>query len=115
MTSSIELSATAAMGDGLRTVTIVPDGKVETTKGMFLLDPAAGWITKLFYERGLKGLVRWNADAREAIRNGQYAYLSPVVSIDKAMELLKELKAAQTKPLRPVRDRRTARRRNCSN
>lgn len=52
-----------------------PDGKA----------PAAGWITDLKWDdsKGIIGLVKWNADAREEIRSGQYKYLSPVFSIPK--------------------------------
>ena len=48
--------------------------------------PAAGWITKLSYEkgRGVIGAVRWNKDARETIRGGGYQYLSPVVLVRKS-------------------------------
>ena len=45
--------------------------------------PAAGWITRLFFdpERGLLGLVRWNAAGRDLIRSGAYKYISPVLMI----------------------------------
>ncbi|MDO8632531.1 MAG: phage protease [Phycisphaerales bacterium] len=48
--------------------------------------PAAGWITRLAYEkgRGLLADIRWNADARELIRGGQYGYLSPVLLVRKS-------------------------------
>ncbi len=46
--------------------------------------PAAGWITKVWYEKskGLLGLVRWNPEAKELIRGGAYQYLSPTLLID---------------------------------
>lgn len=45
--------------------------------------PAAGWITKLWYEagRGLLALVGWTESARSMIQAGEYCYLSPVLSI----------------------------------
>ena len=47
--------------------------------------PAAGWITEVYHKvgRGLFGLIRWNPKAREAIRAGEYKYLSPVLSVRK--------------------------------
>jgi len=114
---------TADVGDGLKTVRLVPDGITESTNGEFALDaeaaalmiegfdrqgvelvidfehqtlggaysapngqaPAAGWITKLWYERdrGVLALVRWNPKTRDAIREGSYGYVSPVLIIRK--------------------------------
>ena len=112
---------TPEVGDGLKTVRLVPDGITESTNGRFTLDaeaaalmiegfdrqgvelvidfehqtlggaysapngqaPAAGWITKLWYERdrGVLALVRWNPKTRDAIREGSYGYVSPVLII----------------------------------
>ncbi len=114
----------ADLGDGLKTVRLVPDGITESTNGRFTLDaeaaalmiegfdrqgvelvidfehqtlggaysapngqaPAAGWITKLWYERdrGVLALVRWNPKTRDAIREGSYGYVSPVLIIRKS-------------------------------
>jgi len=114
---------TPEVGEGLKTVRLVPDGITESTNGRFLLDaeaaalmiegfdrrglelvidfehqtlggaysapsgqaPAAGWITKLWYERdrGVLALVRWNPKTRDAIREGSYGYVSPVLIIRK--------------------------------
>jgi len=115
---------TPEVGDGLKTVRLVPDGITESTNGRFTLDaeaaalmiegfdrqgvelvidfehqtlggaysapngqaPAAGWITKLWYERdrGVLALVRWNPKTRDAIREGSYGYVSPVLIIRKS-------------------------------
>lgn len=47
--------------------------------------PAAGWIHELTYEkgRGIIAKVEWTAKARQAIRDGEYRYLSPVVAVRK--------------------------------
>lgn len=52
-----------------------PDGKA----------PAAGFIHSLSYSpgRGIMGRVEWNPGGRDAIRSGEYRYLSPVVMIRK--------------------------------
>ena len=48
--------------------------------------PAAGWVTKIWYEigRGVSAFVRWNAKTREAIREGAYGYVSPVLLVRKS-------------------------------
>ena len=48
--------------------------------------PAAGWVTRIFYEvgRGVSALVKWNPKTREAIREGAYGYVSPVVIVRKS-------------------------------
>jgi len=48
--------------------------------------PAAGWIKKLWREpgTGLQALVCWNGTTRDAIREGSYRYLSPVLMVRKA-------------------------------
>jgi phage I-like protein len=48
--------------------------------------PAAGWVTKIWYEigRGVSAFVRWNAKTREAIREGAYGYVSPVLIVRKS-------------------------------
>ena len=45
--------------------------------------PAAGWIEKVWYEtgKGLFGLVKWNSDARDAIRKNEYLFVSPVFMV----------------------------------
>jgi len=47
--------------------------------------PAAGWVTRIFYEvgRGVSALVKWNSKTREAIREGAYGYVSPVLIVRK--------------------------------
>lgn len=120
---SLPCEAGSAVGGGLKTVRLVPDGTTESTNGRFTVDaeaaalmieafdrqgnelvidfehqslggaysaphgraPAAGWITKIWYEhdRGVFGFVRWNPKTRDAIREGTYGYLSPVLMIRK--------------------------------
>jgi len=48
--------------------------------------PAAGWVTRIFYEagRGVSALVKWNPKTREAIREGAYGYVSPVLIVRKS-------------------------------
>jgi len=48
--------------------------------------PAAGWVTRVFYEvgRGVSALVKWNPKTREAIREGAYGYVSPVLIVRKS-------------------------------
>lgn len=47
--------------------------------------PAAGWIKSLEVRRdGIWGRVEWTAAAAQAIRAGEYRYLSPVFAFDKA-------------------------------
>ena len=48
--------------------------------------PAAGWVRKLWMDRmrGLRGLVDWTDKARQAIRNGEYKFLSPTLLIRKS-------------------------------
>ena len=48
--------------------------------------PAAGWIHALRYEpgKGIIGEVEWTESARDAIKSGEYRYLSPVVMVRKA-------------------------------
>lgn len=49
---------------------------------------AAGWIKSMHYEpgtgKGIFGLVEWTPVARDAIRAGEFRYLSPVVFIRKS-------------------------------
>ena len=56
--------------------------------------PAAGWIKKLRYEKGIGVIasVQWNPEARALIKSDEYKYWSPAIRVDKkhrkAVELL---------------------------
>lgn len=55
-------------------------GKYATASGAA---PAAGWITEIHAKKGegIFALVKWNDAAREMIREDEYRYLSPVLSV----------------------------------
>ncbi|MBU0718919.1 MAG: phage protease, partial [Planctomycetes bacterium] len=71
--------------------------------------PAAGWIKDLFYQpgRGLLALVLWNDRAREMIRAGEYAYISPVLMVRKSDRRAVSLHSAAVtnKPAIPAMER----------
>lgn len=59
--------------------------------------PAAGWIAKLEARPdGLYGLVRWTDKAVQAIRAGEYRYISPVYQHDKSGRVLRLISAGLT-------------------
>lgn len=58
---------------------------LSAVKGVGGRAPAAGWIKELeVREDGIWGLVEWTALAARAIKRGEYRYLSPSFSNDKA-------------------------------
>jgi phage I-like protein len=67
--------------------------------------PAFGWGSRLFYEpgRGLMCHVKWTEEGYEAISQGRYRYLSPVVGYVPQTHLVQEIHSAAlcTKPATP--------------
>lgn len=58
---------------------------LSAVKGVGGRAPAAGWIKELeVREDGIWGLIEWTLAASEAIKAGEYRYLSPSFSNDKA-------------------------------
>lgn len=59
--------------------------------------PAAGWIKQLDARPdGLFGLVEWTDKAAQAIRSGEYRYISPVYQHDKRGQVLRLISAGLT-------------------
>ena len=60
--------------------------------------PAAGWITGLRAEPdgSLKADVEWNRRGRKALREGEYAFISPVLNVNGKGEVTEILRAALT-------------------
>ena len=66
-----------------RGVDLVVDYEHQTLKGVEA--PAAGWVKELKLEDGcIKAVVEWTARGAEYLKNREYRYLSPVVSVRKA-------------------------------
>lgn len=68
----------------LRVNDMVVDYEHQTLKDM--IAPAAGWISELI-DRGKEGLwakVKWTERAADLIRNDEYRYISPVISVRKS-------------------------------
>lgn len=66
-----------------RGVDLVVDYEHQTLKGVEA--PAAGWVKELKVEDGcIKAMVEWTARGAEYLKNREYRYLSPVVSVRKA-------------------------------
>ena len=66
-----------------RGVDLVVDYEHQTLKGVEA--PAAGWVKELKLEDGcIKAVVEWTTRGAEYLKNREYRYLSPVVSVRKA-------------------------------
>lgn len=65
-----------------RGVDVVVDYEHQTLKGVQA--PAAGWVKELKLEGGsIKALVQWTPQAAEYLKNREYRYLSPVITVRK--------------------------------
>jgi len=65
-----------------RGVDLVVDYEHQTLKG--IQAPAAGWVKELKLEDGhIKALVEWTSQAMEYLKNREYRYLSPVITVRK--------------------------------
>lgn len=66
-----------------RGVDLVVDYEHQTLKGCEA--PAAGWVKELKLEDGqIKAVVEWTERGAEYLKNREYRYLSPVVSVRKS-------------------------------
>jgi len=65
-----------------RGVDLVVDYEHQTLKGVQA--PAAGWVKELKLEDGqIKALVEWTSQAAEYLKNREYRYVSPVITVRK--------------------------------
>ena len=66
-----------------RGVDLVIDYEHQTLKGVEA--PAAGWVKELKLEDDqIKAVVEWTERAAEYLKNKEYRYLSPVITVNKA-------------------------------